>query len=817
MNPQATNTAVRVFISYAWEDEDYRQWVAQLASQLREDGIDARLDRWHLQRGQTIPDFMSSEVRKADKVLVLCSPKYRERVHAMEEGGPSTGLGWESMLLSSAMFVQDARSKAIPALARGAWIESAPDYLQGLPYEDLTQADETHLHRAYTALLRSLTDTTETAPPLGSASDIPTPKSVSPLFAGRSLEAVANDRSTLPPIVTLPMPHRMPYRSLGDRFAGRIEALWALHDLLSQEGTAVVEGVGVVVGTGGLGKTQLATEYVHRFGNYYPGGLFWTDADRGLPVVVQQIAESAGIDIDGAIPIHKQCEALWQTLGQTPTPVLIVLDNFSETQALEPWLPVGANLKALVTTRRRDLAYPKVSLPFLTHEEGLELLNTGERAFGAEATLLIDTLGGLPLALELSRNFLNRNPTLDIDALLAEIAKLGELAALNLFAEHYRNELPTGHEKAVGGTFQLSWELASEAEQKLLRLMAFWAPSPVPRRLLKRAVGDTSDSVLTNPVDIGIEALERLSLVELDEDFDPQIHRLLRGFVRAQTHEADEQTRTQAVEAVRTELARIREETDTAALTELEKVLPHGQALLDTAVAEPEQAIDIANYIGWHQRQRGRYQLAKEARQHALTLAKKTYAPGHPTIATSQSNLALVLRDLGDLEGAKGLLSEALEADQQNFEPGHPEIAKDQSNLATVLRALGDLEGAKGLLSEALESDKQSYALGHPEIAIKQSNLALVLRALGDLEGAKGLLSEALESDKQSYAPGHPEIAIKQSNLAMVLRDLGDLENAKRLLIDSYEALKNLLGDDHPKTLMVKGNLEMVESEIQKH
>ncbi|MCH7622876.1 MAG: toll/interleukin-1 receptor domain-containing protein [Nitrospinae bacterium] len=113
MSPQNTNVPVRVFISYAWEDEEYREWVAQLASQLRGDGVDARLDRWHLQRGQTIPEFMNSEVRLADKVLVLCSPKYQEKVHAMEDGGPSTGVGWESMLLSSAMFAQDARGKAV--------------------------------------------------------------------------------------------------------------------------------------------------------------------------------------------------------------------------------------------------------------------------------------------------------------------------------------------------------------------------------------------------------------------------------------------------------------------------------------------------------------------------------------------------------------------------------------------------------------------------------------------------------------------------------------------------------------------------------
>jgi hypothetical protein len=199
MSPQATTAPIRVFISYAWEDDDYRQWVARLATQLREDGVDARLDRWHLQVGQTIPGFMNSEVRSANKVLVLCSPKYRQKVHAMEDGGPSTGVGWESMLLSSAMFTQDARGKAIVALARGEWKESAPDYLQDLPYDDLTQADETHLRRAYTALLRRLTDRSEAASTLGPTLNILAPNSVSPLFESRSLDALATDRSIPPP------------------------------------------------------------------------------------------------------------------------------------------------------------------------------------------------------------------------------------------------------------------------------------------------------------------------------------------------------------------------------------------------------------------------------------------------------------------------------------------------------------------------------------------------------------------------------------------------------------------------------------------
>jgi len=56
---------MRVFISYAWENDEYRALVKTLAARLRQDGIDARLDAWHLE-GLTIPEFMSRETRYAD-------------------------------------------------------------------------------------------------------------------------------------------------------------------------------------------------------------------------------------------------------------------------------------------------------------------------------------------------------------------------------------------------------------------------------------------------------------------------------------------------------------------------------------------------------------------------------------------------------------------------------------------------------------------------------------------------------------------------------------------------------------------------------
>jgi TIR domain len=104
---------VRVFISYAWEDDEYRLLVKRLATRVRADGVNARLDVWHLE-GLTIPEFMSREVRLADKFLAVCSPQYRQKAHAMEEGEGSRGSPWELMLATSRIWT-DVDQRNIPS------------------------------------------------------------------------------------------------------------------------------------------------------------------------------------------------------------------------------------------------------------------------------------------------------------------------------------------------------------------------------------------------------------------------------------------------------------------------------------------------------------------------------------------------------------------------------------------------------------------------------------------------------------------------------------------------------------------------------
>ena len=203
-------------------------------------------------------------------------------------------------------------------------------------------------------------------------------------------------------------------------------------------------------------------------------------------------------------------------------------------------------------------------------------------------------------------------------------------------------------------------------------------------------------------------------------------------------------------------MARVIDESDLVSRTQLEKIIPHAQLLLSSGVMQTEQAIDLVNYLCKHYWKQERFSVAQKYGRIAVEITKGHFKPGHPRIATSQSNLGEMLRNLGELKEARDLLREALKSDEKSFEPGHPIIAIRQSVLALVHQDLGELKEARCLLHKALESDKKCFEPGHPKIAIRRSNLAVVLYNLGELEAARDLAGQAYRSFEDKLGSEHP-------------------------------------------------------------
>lgn len=98
----------RVFISYTRTDENNVKWVKKLAYRLRENGVDARIDLFHLKPGQFLPQWMTDEIFKADKVLLICDKFYVQKAD-MRKGG----VGWETMIIQGDMLTHSQTEKYI--------------------------------------------------------------------------------------------------------------------------------------------------------------------------------------------------------------------------------------------------------------------------------------------------------------------------------------------------------------------------------------------------------------------------------------------------------------------------------------------------------------------------------------------------------------------------------------------------------------------------------------------------------------------------------------------------------------------------------
>jgi hypothetical protein len=150
----------KAFISYSWDDDAHKEWVKQLATRLRADGIDVTLDRWHAAPGEQIPAFMERAVRENDFVIAVCTPRFKER--SDQRGG---GVGYEGDIMTAYAFTGAAKKKFIPVLRRGSWTEAAPTWLLGRAYIDLS--DDQYSKSGYQELMRTLHGAREAAPAIG--------------------------------------------------------------------------------------------------------------------------------------------------------------------------------------------------------------------------------------------------------------------------------------------------------------------------------------------------------------------------------------------------------------------------------------------------------------------------------------------------------------------------------------------------------------------------------------------------------------------------------------------------------------------------
>ncbi|MEM7352317.1 MAG: tetratricopeptide repeat protein [Acidobacteriota bacterium] len=745
---------LKIFISYTQAD---RQWAEWIAWQVEAAGHEARIQVWDFDLGGNFVIDMDEAAQWADVTMPVLSPDYLRSKYCKVEWAEAFAkdpVGEEGRLIP--VRVQDFNVAGL--LGQVVYID-----LVGLAIDEARARLVTGLQRGRRK------PKTEPPFPGGLVDSEPAPRA-EPAF---------------PRAVFVGVPHRNPY------FTGREGLLGQLHEYL-QAARPEALAQAAIQGLGGIGKTQAAIEYVHRFQNHYRCVL-WVAAETeaALGASYLRIAQQLRLAEDGA-KLEASVAAVKAWLAREDG-WLLVFDNADEPARLRGFLPVSrSGGRVLLTSRASTFTAVGLRRPFrletLEPDEAMRFLlqRTGhdEPAVAAE---LAEKLGYLPLALEQAAAYIGT-----VSVRLADYLASFERRGLQLLE---KGRPGADYPASVATTWNLSLERvreASAAAAELLNVAAFLDPERIPFEIFTLGGGELGEVLA--PALQGVDEdplilyellapLERYSLVERRPDRAFELHRLTQQVVRDALGDA-----AQAVWAERIVRAvdRAYPEPESTQWATCERLQPSALASIrlierfDLQSAAVARLLDNSSHFS-HLRF-GEHAGAKTLQEQALAMRESLLGDDHPDTWTSRNNLGEALWALGDRAEARQLFEQTLEARKRLLPPEHPHTSTSMNNLAATLTALGKHADARELHQQTFTLRQRKLGPEHPDTLTSMNNLALSLKGLGESQTARELFEQARRLLEKNLGPEHPHTTTITKSLAIIAEEDGDCEAVARWL-----------------------------------
>ncbi len=660
--------------------------------------------------------------------------------------------------------------------------------------------------------------------------------------------AVPEQTTARPPALWRGVPPRNP------NFTGRQDVLLAMRSQLSQAGITALVPI-ALRGMGGVGKTQAAIEYAHRFAADYDL-ICWVSGElpaqlrNELAAIAPDLKIPAGGDLDMAL--RAVCDAL--NRGKPYARWLLVVDNAGDPDALMRYLPqVGGHI--LITSRNQKWGgyATTYQLGEFTREESISLIRLrGNNISEADAERLADRLGDLPIAVEQAAAW-QAETGMPVQRYLT----LLDQQMSTMLAENP----PEGYNLSIVAAWTLAFEdLQGQSPEgaALVQLCSFLGPDPIPYALLwsfrhvvglprelesmlrdefslHRAVRQAGQRALLK-VDPGRQTLTEHRLVQavLRERLNPEqqaeMTKLVwRMLIAANPGRPDDQRNWDMLATINSHMGptgfidyddrvarsviidQIRflyNRGDSSSSRDLgEEVVRRWR---NSPGAYDEQTLIACRLLGIARRELGLVKEALEINEDTLEKTRAVFGEqGENTLVTANS-YACDLRVVGDYAAALELDETLYAQHRAVFGENEEATFRSAHNLAIDMRLNGRQRDAYDLDLENLRRRREVLGDQRWETWSSAGTLARDLRGLGDSAESARTLEEAIPRCGELLGPDHPEVVRMRMDYAATLRRLGRFDEAIRVAEACVDLNMSRLGERHSYTLSVMTTLAEV-------
>ena len=587
------------------------------------------------------------------------------------------------------------------------------------------------------------------------------------------------------------------------------------------------EGICVIYGHGGVGKSSLVAHYGHEQKSKQP--VWWISAETWDKLIrsCENIAQELGINYQALVQEFKDdpskylpelARKVYNALEDRRQPALIILDNALNSTLIAECLMNRPDLvQVIITTRDKKSfkEYSQVELKAFTSEEGKKYIQESLRSLNPseqEIERLIKTVGLIPLELTTAVGYIDegKNKTIFVNDIprykgirrcIDELEKKsGSLRGVNLGL------------KTLNGPLQLMMQYGSYLDSDFI-------PLSLVSMLLEINNGQEQE------LDDVLDKLRRLSLIEIIDDGSNRqgirIHQEIQSACKKYQdwNEENKLSKQDLIRNLVQILAKVMPEVDRVPDTKWDQARLYASNITSilayaTEMINPELA-ELLNYVGkYNQYVVHNYKQALSDYKQAYEMRQNLHTGNHPDIAASLNNIGNVYFDLRQDQEALKYYEQALEIRQDLHTGNHPDIAVSLNNIGNAYWHLRNHSKALEYYEKALEMEKALYTGNHPDVAMSLNGIGNVYSDLNQHKETLKYYKQALEMRQALYTGNHPHIANSLNNIGNVYYALGQDQEALKYHEQALAMRQALYTGNHPDIANSLSNIGIVYKDL---